>query len=885
MKRIISLLALTLAFAAHADKPLVNERIVFNWHNFLSGCSTWNLADWNRWTDDAQQLGYNAIMVHAYGNNPMAGFTFQGTPKPVGYLSTTVKGRDWSTMHVNDVRRLFGGEVFEGGTGILPVSGPATHGQDGHATVFGADAGMVPDERRVAAAQALMQGVFAHAAQRGMGVVFAVDVDTPSANPPELISLLPESARFKADGIWLPNPDTPEGDAFFRAQVGGLMKTYPQITKLVVWFRRGGTPWMNLRVSDLPPVWQKEFADKIARAPATEKEWKAPGLFAISKIVRAFDRALKECGAKQTRLAAGTWGFEFLSAADRFFPKDVALIGLDYDVLHEKPQLGTAESRAPLREVGAHRPVIPIIWAHHDDGHYIGRPYTPFSEFYSKLADANASGFGVIHWTTRPLDLFFASHARQVFEKTKDEPLRATCEQVGGKTLGEYLYRWVTEAPRFGRETSDHFIDRPLTNAAAVVAGCRERLALLDKCGAGLQPAKPSRTDGQVANLLHIDYFRGLEEFIAAFYQTHEQFQNAETLWKKGDLAGARAVMANCRPEPVIEQFAKFSSIGGITRGEQGLVVSLNTRWLVYFVRLRQALGLEPVRYNFAPTSHDKLAQAAGRFTYYFDADHRVWQTLGAEETGAELFSAASASDEIARHGLESDKPITLTLRPIVHKAPLPAGKYRLRLLAADPSSTAAGQRVFAVQMKATGAAGGPVRYSFAPTRAKFVRLLCRGNSVNDWSSIVEVASPALAGGASASTSVKECEAVHAIDRRANTRWAARGDNVWIQFPLKTETALEQLDVTWHLGEQRQYRVEFLVSDDGTNWRKLAAQAGSVAEPVSDRVDLFARAGGAKRPVELVYPINLAVPGVVELRLVPVTGKALLCGVVLEPDK
>jgi hypothetical protein len=71
------------------DTPLVNDRLVFNWHNFLSGCSAWNLADWNRWTDDSHKLGYNAIMVHAYGNNPMAGFSFQripvkwrGSPKP-----------------------------------------------------------------------------------------------------------------------------------------------------------------------------------------------------------------------------------------------------------------------------------------------------------------------------------------------------------------------------------------------------------------------------------------------------------------------------------------------------------------------------------------------------------------------------------------------------------------------------------------------------------------------------------------------------------------------------------------------------------------------------------------------------------------------------------
>ena len=69
--------------------------------------------------------------------------------------------------------------------------------------------------------------------------------------------------------------------------------------------------------------------------------------------------------------------------------------------------------------VGAHRPVIPIMWAHHDDGHYMGRPYTPLPEFASKLADAKAAGFGIIHWTTRPLDLYFASLAKQVWRRRR----------------------------------------------------------------------------------------------------------------------------------------------------------------------------------------------------------------------------------------------------------------------------------------------------------------------------------------------------------------------------------------------------------------------------------------------------------------------------------
>ena len=692
-----------------ANAPLARERLVFNWHNFLSGCSTWDFPEWQQWAAQSQKLGFNAIMVHAYGNNPMAEFSFKAATKPVGWLSTTVKGRDWSTMHVADVLRIFGGEVFRE---------PA----------FGADAGLVADDGRVAAAQSLMQKVFANAAQRDLGVYFAVDVDTPSANPQELVGLLPEPARFQASGatstlpgsstnrIWLPNPDTAEGYAYFRAQVGALLKNYPQITKLVVWFRRDSTPWMALKTGDLPAAWQKEFAAEVAWTPAAGKFWHAPGLFAVGKIVRAFERALKDCHATGTQVAAGTWGFEFLPAADRFFPADVPLIGLDYDVLHDKPQLGDAGSRAELRETGSHRPVIPVVWAHHDDGRYLGRPFTPLPEFAAKLDDAKAAGFGIIHWTTRPLDLYFESLAKQVWKNTEDQPLRETCRDFAAdsfgrqnrEVMGKYLEAWIAGAPQFGRETSDWFIDRQLTNLTEVITGCRARLALIDQAQtAGLLPEQQRR----------LDYQRGLEEFIAAFYAAHGYFQDSQELLKAGDTAGSRALMARCHPEKVVEQFARFSSIGGITRGEQGLVVSLNTRWLSHIVSHRQALGLEPVRINFAPTSHDLLAQARGTYTFHFGPDHDLWETWGEKETGAAVKnfppappavkdeSVPAAWSEIGHGGIEITQPVTLTLSPIMagdnrgREKSLAAGDYLLRLLLRDPGATAAGQRVFEVKV------------------------------------------------------------------------------------------------------------------------------------------------------------------------------------------
>lgn len=251
--------------------------------------------------------------------------------------------------------------------------------------------------------------------------------------------------------------------------------------------------------------------------------------------------------------------------------------------------------------------------------------------------------------------------------------------------MGAYLERWVNDAPNFARETTDFFIDRPLTNITQVVAGCRERLKLI-------APVKNEAA-----------YSWALENFIIAFYETHERFQNAQAAFKKGDLAAARAAMTGCRPVPVIEQFAKFSSLGGITRGEQGLVVSMNTRWLPHIVRLRQQIGMEPVRYNFGPTSHDPLAQLPGRFTFHFDAERRLWQTLGTEETGAKTFAAPRASHEICRSGIESDKALTLVLRPILsakkNPATIPAGDYQLRLLMHDPASKMADQRVFSVSV------------------------------------------------------------------------------------------------------------------------------------------------------------------------------------------
>ncbi|NQU24613.1 MAG: hypothetical protein HQ567_25300, partial [Candidatus Nealsonbacteria bacterium] len=458
-----------------ADRPLVPRRFVFNWHNFLSGCSSWDLQHWNRWTTQSQKMGYNGIMVHAYGNNPMTGFSFMGVDKPVGYLSSTRVGRDWATMHVNDVRRLIGGEVFDG-----PTLGCA-------AAVDGTD------RQRTDAAQKLMAGVFEHAEARGVDTILAVDMDTETANPQPLITRLPEHARFRTHpqgDFWLPRADTPEGYGYYKAQLAHLLNVYPQLDTLVMWFRLRGTPLISLKIEQLPEDWRKEYQAIIAKEPEVEKHWHSVGIFVMGKVAVAHQKALKELGREDVTLGLGSWGFGLQAAGDRFLPKGIGLYPLDFEVLWKESRLESPGGPEGVAAVAAHRPIYPIHWAHHDDKTYVGPPYPPFENFYDLLTESkcNTSGYGAFHWTTRPLDLFFIGLSDAVWASTKNQSVRTTCRRMARDWLGEkhervfgdYLYQWLHGLPMIGRDTSDFFIDRELEGYDEALKSHKQRMALLD---------------------------------------------------------------------------------------------------------------------------------------------------------------------------------------------------------------------------------------------------------------------------------------------------------------------------------------------------------------------------------------------------------------------
>ena len=527
-----------------------------------------------------------------------------------------------------------------------------------------------------------------------------------------------DAKRFRYMGgytgdFWLPNPDTPEGHAFYKAQAAGLLESYPHVDGLILWFRRHSTPWLELKVEDLPPKWREDYAAAIRQTPEAKDMWHSVGLFAIGKIVRANQKALRELGRTDVSVGLGTWAFMFLPAADRFMPRDVCLYGLDYAVLGGKSQYAAPDRRAFVAEVARHRDVVPIAWAHHDDGNYVGPPYVPFERFHDCLGEmkCGASGFGIIHWTTRPLDVYFKNMANQVWQLRKNEPVEVTCRRMASdvfgpehaEALGEYLRQWLTELPRIGRETSDHFIDRQLPGIKQLGPDHRRRMARLGS-------VDPATLSPEARRL--VAYFRGLEHFILDVCRNENSLRRAAEAYGEGQIETARRALGKCDPRATIERYAKTSQLGGGNRGEQGLVVSLNTRWATHYDRLGQQLGIEPIRYNFAPTSHDHLAQVRGTATYYVDAKRNTWMVKGEEEIGTPAYgdlagrveedSPSEATDtwEVLQSGVESGRPIQFEVLPYMDRAGqgrIAAGRYRLTLLFGRPEGVGPGSHVFDV--------------------------------------------------------------------------------------------------------------------------------------------------------------------------------------------
>ncbi|QDH80495.1 hypothetical protein FKX85_16175 [Echinicola soli] len=595
------------------DVPLTQKRIVFNWHNFLSGCSGWELADWQKYIRQASKLRYNTIMIHAYGNNPMIKFTYNGLEKTIGYMSSTNKGRDWGTQHANDVRNIIGAESLYTDK------------------VFAPEAAKVTDDQRYTTAKELMQQVFDYAHQWGMKIILAYDVDSEPANPQNILKTLPEHALIKIEkGKYVvANPDTKEGYEYYKAQLKQILDDYPQIDEYALWNRahtgKYGIIWGLIRKDDMPETWQKEFE----QAFPDEKENTAFNhvVFAWSKMLDTYQRLLKDLGKEHIKLSTGSWSFDFMGPLHRVADKSIPFIPLDFRI-----EFGKEEIREQISTVSQQRRVIPILWSHHDDFSYVGRPYRPFENLADVFEKMEIKDFAIIHWLTRPQDYYFKNTMQQLWQQSKNKKLESTLSDYSNAVINtsdsvlfaKFLTNWMKDAPMFGRETSNNLIDRKLLEVEKVIADCSQRIDQLQK----IDKSHLNAYAGDLVSF-HLNY----DKFIRSFYEAHSDFEKANAAIKDKDIATATRLADGINPEKVINHFSDAIRSTETSAGGKGMLYSLNTRWLPQMTALKQSLGLKEITYIFGETKHDFLAKDPGKHTFYFDKNGHLSQCLGNYET------------------------------------------------------------------------------------------------------------------------------------------------------------------------------------------------------------------------------------------------------------
>lgn len=672
------------------SSPVVEQRINFAWHNFLSGCSSWDLPNWQHWITQSQKVGFNAIMLHCYGNSPMFNFEYNGASKWVGRMANSKEGREWRIQHCDDIRRAIGGQLF-------------------NQEFFGSELTARNDVPHEIAVRDFTNNIISYASQRGMETIMSIDIDTKPAISQDILKTLPEEARIRikipdidflnqsGGEFLLPNPDTEAGYGYYKAQVQSLISSYPTLNNICLWFRIQATPLMGLKKDDLPQKWQKEYDALIAEKPEADKYWRSVGIFALGKITEAYKKAATEIAPSLT-ISVGTWFKYFLPAADYFIAKDVPFIFLDYPYA-QSTMINSEASFNQIKNIAAHRKVTPIYWGQEDNGYYYGATLRPVEGLGTKSQKAGLHGFGIIQWIHKPTEIFVSHMNRQLWTDKLDESLETSVNNYVRThfnddihaLMNEYFTKWMNEGIAIGRESSVRFITNRTSQKDAIQAAIKGRVFLLEKA---LEKVK-SKDEKEL-----ILYHYHLENFISKAIEVESHFFKAQDLIVAGKIDEARAETKLCNIEEVINYYAEYIGYYGITKEEMGLLVSMNMRWYPSYIQLRSAVGLDDLRFNFAHTNYEPLVHEPGWSTFFFDKKKKLWETFGTHEIGGiewkrqgdinYLKQIPESFNEVMQTGLKLKDTVTISVRPNPHDPqftlPLPAdylsaGKYTLRIL------------------------------------------------------------------------------------------------------------------------------------------------------------------------------------------------------------
>lgn len=554
------------------------------WHNFLSGPSAWNEADYEQYLDRLEDLGLNFIGFHCYTGGaeryapyvePMIRIEYRHVVPLAGFDTSLTARWGYRPLKVRDFA-FDSARLFD-----LPAGAEA----------FGADCAILARDNEDAyrRAQSLMQRVLAMAHERGIQMAMGFEF---GIHPPELASIVPPQSRIA--GTMLPDPTHPSSIEILRATIDDVLAAYPGIDWIWLWLHEHTMHVGQATLSgEFRAVYEKEallFADAGSEAVTFTGVWSLAYLRQAYAHIRA--------KAPDVKIALGGWGGGVqlpgvLAGLDKALPKDIVFTCLNHG-------LGGSPQPAFLAEIGKNRPVWAIPWLEGDHRLWHLQPRVTLMREHVKLArEQQLDGVLAIHWRTEETRLnldAFARFARDPQDQASVEDIyRIDCASRFGPDAGAALAPILARADRerwFDVPTSPEYF--PYTPQWGRINEQLEQR--IDDLLAAIEKARPQTENAEQRG--NLDWLTANLKFTLLLDEVSRKIEPAYQLkndWLTGKVEAnqlksqTQAARADLDAAPIEALFATYASRVR-SRGELGVLSSLNQRLWRQYTELRNFL-------------------------------------------------------------------------------------------------------------------------------------------------------------------------------------------------------------------------------------------------------------------------------------------------------
>lgn len=392
-KQILSLFAaLALCYGNAYSQNEFNIRGLLPWHNFLSGPTSWNLDDYEKYLDRCKEENINFIGFHNYTGGgeryatyvePMIKIEYKHII-PQAYFDNSLTARwGYLPMHVKDY-------AYSTDTIFSLPNG---------AVAFGCDASITSNTtaEHYEKAQTLMQNVLKMAHRRGISMAMGFEF---GVIPPEYFSLNTGGNCFywPGESNMIPNPTKQYAKEIHYATLDNILKTYPGIDYIWMWLNEHSFMGVNMDKALQDSIFLQKFNEnQYYFSEAVDPSAKFIGVWALEYMKMTYEY-LKLKGVK-AKIILGGWGGGhqlplLLKGLDRALPKDIIFSCLN-------PDLGKTPQPAFLADIAKNRKVWAIPWLEGDHQLWHFQPRVKMMRDHVKLAaEQKLDGVVAIHWRT-----------------------------------------------------------------------------------------------------------------------------------------------------------------------------------------------------------------------------------------------------------------------------------------------------------------------------------------------------------------------------------------------------------------------------------------------------------------------------------------------------